>query len=144
MSQINVDTIVSQSVGPVTINDDLVVTGTNNIRPYKVYVAWLNQSTLTGPPLDQVLENTLGATITWSRTSTGIYIATASSPVFTQFKTIVLSTVGGGAGAVYPIQILTNRQSNTQVFLSTVLTDSVSTPVDGRLAASPIEIRVYP
>lgn len=144
MSQINVDTIVSQSTGSVTINDDLVVTGTNNIRPYKVYVAWLNQATLTGPPLDEVLENTLGATITWSRTSTGIYIATASSPVFTQFKTIVFSTVGGGAGAVYPIQILTNRQSNTQVFLSTVLTDSVSTPVDGRLGGSPIEIRVYP
>ena len=144
MSQFNVDTIASQSAGPVTINDDLVVTGTNNIRPYKVYVAWLNQATLTGPPLDEVLENTLGATITWSRTSTGIYIATASSPVFTQFKTIVFSTVGGGAGAVYPIQILTNRQSNTQVFLSTVLTDSVSTPVDGRLSGSPIEIRVYP
>jgi hypothetical protein len=28
MSQINVDTIQSQSVGPVTVNDDLVVTGT--------------------------------------------------------------------------------------------------------------------
>jgi hypothetical protein len=144
MSTINVDTIVSESVGAVTINDDLIVTGTNSIVPYKKYVAWLGQSSPTAAPLAEVLENTLGATITWSRTSAGTYLATASASVFTQFKTIVFTTVAGGAGAAYPTQILTNRQSSTEVYFITVLTDSVSTPVDSRLGGCPIEIRVYP
>lgn len=145
MSQINVDTIVSQTPGsPVTVNDDLVVNGTNNIRPYKVYVAgYLQQSSPTSDPLCEVFENTLGVTITWTRQSTGIYLATASAPIFTAFKTIVFTTVAGGAGSIWPVQILTARQSNTQIYVSTVLTDAVSTPVDGRLSGSPIEIRVY-
>jgi len=146
MSTINVDVITSQTpASPVTINDNLIVTGTNNIKPYKVYVAgYLQQSSPTADPLCEVFENTLGATITWTRQSTGVYLATASAPVFTAFKTVVFTTVGGGAGAVLPIQILANRQSDTQVYLITVLTDATSTPVDGRLASSPIEIRVYP
>ena len=143
MSTINVD-VVQSTGGTVTINDNLIVTGTNNIRPYKVYTAIINQGSTTGPPIPAVLENTLGATITWSRQSAGTYIATASVPVFTAFKTVVFSQVGGGAGVQYPVQILTNRQSDTVVFLITVLTNSSSTPVDDRLAGCPVEIRVYP
>ena len=143
MSTINVDIIQSASASNVTVAGNLIVTGTSSIVPYKKYVAWLNQSSPTSAPLAEVLENTLGTTITWSRTSTGTYLATVGSPVFTAFKTIVFMTVGGGAGVAYPIQFLANRQSNTEVFVLSVLTDSSSTPVDGRLAGSPIEIRVY-
>lgn len=144
MSTIIVNTI--QSTGStVTINDNLNVTGTNNIRPYKVYVAgYLQQSSPTSDPLLVEFENTLGATITWTRQSTGVYLATASAPVFTAFKTVVFTTVGGGAGASTPVQFLANRLNDTQVFIVVVLTDSTATPVDSRLASSPIEIRVYP
>lgn len=144
MSTINVNVIQSTG-GTVTINDNLIVTGTNNIKPYKVYVAgYLQQSSPTSNPLLEVFENTLGATITWTRQGVGDYIATASAPVFTAFKTVVFTTVGGGAGASTPVQFLANRLSDTQVFLSVVLTNATATPVDGRLASSPIEIRVYP
>lgn len=145
MSQINVNTVAPESGSNVTVNGNLIVTGTNNIKPYKVYVAgYLQQSNPTADPLCEVFENTLGATITWTRQSTGVYIATASSPVFTAFKTVVFTTVAGGAGFTWPVQFLAGRQSNTQVFLGVVLTDSTATYVDGRLAGSPIEIRVYP
>ena len=144
MSTINVDIIQSASASNVTIDGDLIVTGTSSIAPYKKYVAgYLQQSSPTADPLCEVFENTLGATITWTRQSTGVYIATANAPVFTAFKTVVFTTVAGGAGATWPIQILAGRQSDTVVYVSTVLTDSTSTAVDGRLASSPIEIRVY-
>lgn len=141
MSTINVNNINPATGTTVTIDGDLKATG--NVGPYKVYTAIINQSSNTSDPIPAVLKNTLGATITWTRQSTGTYLATASAPVFTAFKTIVFSQVAGGAGVAYPVQILANRQSDTIVFLITVLTDSSSTPVDGRLGGCPVEIRVY-
>lgn len=144
MSTILVDEIISQSAGPVTINDNLIVTGTNNIRPYKVYTALLAQQNPTDDPQFEVLENTLGATITWTRQGVGDYIATASSPVFTAFKTAVFSQVSTSLGATFPTQIIAGRQSTTIVTVSTVKTNSTGTPIDGAFGLTPIEIRVYP
>ena len=77
MSTVNVDTIVSQTPGsPVTINDNLIVTGTNNIRPYKVYSAILNQSG-TNAPTAIVLLDEIGIT-GFSYTGPGIYNITSS------------------------------------------------------------------
>ena len=144
MSQINVNLIEPSSGPSVTVGANLIVSGTTNVRPYKVYTALLAQN---GPPnyepTAEVLENTLGATITWTRNAVGEYFGTASAPVFTAFKTAVFMQVSSGGGATYPIQIITSRSSNTQVFVITELTDSVSTKVDGRLGLNPIEIRVY-
>jgi ABC-type antimicrobial peptide transport system permease subunit len=143
MSTINVN-VVQSTGGTVTINDNLIVTGTNNIRPYKVYTAFLSQN---GPPSwdiqSEVLHNTLGATITWSRVGVGDYRATASAPVFTAFKTIVFMQLSGLAGVTYPTAFAISRFSDTQITLGTVNTDSQSTRVDGRLGLTPVEIRVY-
>jgi hypothetical protein len=144
MSQINVNLIQPSSGSLVTIDGNLTVTGTNSIRPYKVYVGALSQSSPTSNPIVGVFENTLGATITWTRSSTGVYLATSSSPVFTAFKTIAFTQVSGGVGSAPGSQFIVGRQSDTQVFFLTQLNDSVSTPADGRFAFTPIEIRVYP
>jgi hypothetical protein len=143
MSTINVN-VVQSTGGTVTINDNLIVTGTNNIRPYKVYTAFLSQN---GPPSwdiqSEVLHNTLGATITWSRVGVGDFRATASAPVFTAFKTIVFMQRSGLGGATYPVAYAISRFSDTVISLGTVNTDSQSTRVDGRLGLTPVEIRVY-
>lgn len=141
MSQLNVDVINPASASSVTINSNLTVSGTNSIVPYKVYTAWLSQNGLN--PEASVLHNTLGATITWSRSSTGNYLATASAPVFTQFKTVVFAQVSGGSGATWPTLIITSRLSNTQVFLNTIRPDSVSTAIDQLPSLTAFEIRVY-
>jgi len=87
MSTINVDIIQSQAVGPVTINDDLIVTGTNNIRPYKVYSAILSQ-TGTNPPTATVLENTMSGFIGFNYLSVGNYSITSNNE-FTLNKTAI-------------------------------------------------------
>jgi len=57
-----------------------------NLKPkYKVYTALLTQSGINAP-VATVLENTLGATITYSRVSDGIYTITTDG-IFTSDKT---------------------------------------------------------
>jgi hypothetical protein len=143
MSTINVN-VVQSTGGTVTINDNLIVTGTNNIRPYKVYTAYM--ATNATLPLAQVLENTLGATITWTRVGVGEYRGTASSNVFTQFKTVVFMqlTNMGAIGQGFPVTYATARFTDNEVYVIAALTDSDSTRVDDRLGLTPIEIRVYP
>ncbi len=58
-----------------------------NPNSYKEYLAFLTQSG-TGAPSATILINTLGGTITWTRSSTGIYVGT-SAGLFTLSKTIV-------------------------------------------------------
>src|SRR5690606_16353099 len=58
----------------------------NGVAQPKRYVALVSQSG-GSDPVATVLENTLGATITWTRVSAGVYNATASSAVFTANKT---------------------------------------------------------
>jgi hypothetical protein len=76
MSTINVDVVSPQSGSDVTINGNLLVTGTNNIRPYKVYSAILNQSG-TNAPTAIVLLDEIGIT-GFSYVGPGIYNITSS------------------------------------------------------------------
>lgn len=143
MSQINVDIITSQSAGPVTIQDDLIVTGTTNIKPYKVYVARLSQSGSTANPDADILENTLGATITWTRQDTGIYIGTSSVAMFDPQTTMLFMNNAGFAGYTYPTYRAGGYQSANEIFIICVKTDSVATHVDP-LGPVYVELRVYP
>lgn len=109
-----------------------------NIFPYKKYVASLTQ-TSTGAPVATVFENTLGATLTWIRSDTGIYVVTASSNVFTTNKTLIIDPkqVDGGnglTGAVFSI---------ASVSAIDVLTYTGSA-ADDVLAGNVFEVRVYP
>jgi len=59
---------------------------------YKVYTALLTQSG-TSAPVANVLENTLGGTFVWSRTSAGLYLGTLTG-VFIGNKTVVFFQSG--------------------------------------------------
>lgn len=143
MSQINVDIVAPESGTDVTVSGNLVVTGTNNIRPYKVYVALLGQNSPTSDPWSEVLENSLGVTITWTRVSVGNYLATASSSVFTFLKTAVFMQVSSTLGDTYGTHLVAGRDSNTQIAMLTQLNNANSSFADGLLGVTPIEIRVY-
>jgi hypothetical protein len=135
MSQINVDVIQSQSSGPVTINDNLIVTGTNNIRPYKVYSALLSQSG-TNAPTAIILENEIGL-ITFNYATTGNY-QIVSNFFVTDKTAVFLNNIdyanGAGFGTIY--------NGGTTIFLNS--RSGSGTLTNGLLFKTFIEIRVYP
>lgn len=107
------------------------------VRPYKVYTALLTQSG-TAAPTDTVLENTLGGTVVWSRTSAGSYLGTLTG-VFTASKTFCTATLGtylsGGSNS-----IALTKNSVNDVFL---FTNRGTVGTDAILNNASIEIRVY-
>jgi hypothetical protein len=101
---------------------------------YKVYAALLTQSG-TSAPVATVLENTLGGTVVWTRSSTGIYIGTLSG-VFTLNKTHCT-----GTPSTHPS--LLALDSNSVNSFSVATEDSSGVLFDSYLVKTPIEIRVY-
>lgn len=96
-----------------------------------VYTALLTQSG-TGIPTANVLQNTLGGTIQFTRTSTGIYTIT-SSGLFTANKTMVL--------IIPTLQVFNWAIASESVInLQTLFSGS---PSDDMLENTPIEIRIY-
>ena len=104
------------------------------IRPYKVYTALLTQ-TGTSAPTATVLENTLGATIVWTRSNVGIYVGTLSG-VFTANKTYTSNTFGSFSGFAQ----FSSSSVNTVNINSTNSSGSLT---DGLINGNSIEIRVY-
>jgi hypothetical protein len=135
------------SVDGVTITGDgtpgdplVAVTGGSS---YKVYTALLTQ-TGTDAPVATVLENTLGGTLVWTRSSDGEYTATliGAFPDENQFFTLNASST------VYSINtsvsVYWNDSDSFQ--LSTFTGNGVTIPytfVDDVIYNYPIEIRVY-
>lgn len=101
-------------------------------RPYKIYTALLTQSGTTAP-VATVLENTLGGTIVWSRTSAGLYEGTLTG-AFTSNKTTILNSVTSGI-------ILTANPTTSTIQVETRTVGNVNN--DGLLIGTTIEIRVY-
>jgi len=106
---------------------------------YKVYTALLTQ-TGTAAPTAIVLENTLGGTVLWTRATNGVYVGTLSS-AFTTNKTVVFCTKDttsptGTAG----VMIRASWGSASTVGISVL--NNVG-GIDGQLANTSIEIRVY-
>ncbi|RWX03350.1 hypothetical protein [Flavobacterium cerinum] len=117
---------------------------TSDTRPYKVYTAFLQQ-TGTSAPVATVLENTLGVTITWSRSSTGIYGGSASAPVFTNNKTTINNPMSpNGAARIY-WEIDGTSAIHIGTEQSNVSTDGLLFSTDGEPNPGNcwIEIRVY-
>jgi len=109
-----------------------------NTRPYKVYTAILTQ-TGTSAPTAIILENTLGGTITWSRSGVGLFIGTLTG-AFTTSKTCFLATLGivpTSGGSIISI----TRTSMDTILIRT--TNSSGSVTDGILDNALIEIRVY-
>jgi hypothetical protein len=125
----------------LTIARSSTVLSTQQLRPYKTYVALLTQDG-TAAPVATVLENTLGGTIVWSYVSTGSYRATLTGafPILT--TTLFMNSImpdadvtGDGVhfGQIYIL-------SSDQLLLNT---GDGTTPLDGVLSLTPVEIRVY-
>ena len=132
MSTINVN-VVQSTGGTVTINDNLIVTGTNNIRPYKVYTAIINQGG-TNPPNTAILENTIG-TVSWGRTQEGFYTLT-SSGLFVQYKTSILNSISNAN-----TQVITNWVDVNTIYVYTFT--SAGALQDGVMNNTTFEVRVY-
>jgi len=102
-----------------------------------VYTALLDQ-TASGAPSATVLQNTLGGTVVWARSSTGVYTATLSS-AFDINKTWFTSPAPHGSPTAVNYRL--THTSSSVVTLTT--SDSVYSVAElgGRLS---VEIRVYP
>lgn len=94
----------------------------------KIYTALLTQSG-TNAPTVTILQNTLGTTITWTRSGAGSYVGATAEDTFTLNKTALLIT-GGLSGNYYA-----GYTSPIQIF--------VTTTGDDKLVGTTLEIRVY-
>ncbi len=107
-------------------------------RPYKVYTALLTQ-TGTSDPVASVVENTLGGTVVWTYSVTGVYFATLAS-AFANGRTTVQVNYGYHTGLA---NIIEGYPSSTSVVRVQTRKSS-----DGALSEMEgsnvfIEIRVY-
>jgi hypothetical protein len=110
---------------------------------YKKYVALLTQIGTNNPVAD-VLENTLGGTLTWTRQSTGIYHATLTNAFPTADKVIC---IGPGPGTVSNPQTGYDfaKPNANRIELGCLIFDGIGLNYsDDGLYKSAIEIRVYP
>lgn len=136
MSQINVDIVNPQSGSDVTIDGNLIVTGTNNIIPYRVYTGLISQ-TGTNNPTVVVMENTIG-NIVWTRNANGQYQGYLPGE-FLAAKTFLLTS---SDYAINPTNQARQffRSSDDYVSISTQINGIIA---DGLLDNTPIEIRIY-
>lgn len=105
---------------------------------YTVYTALISQ-TSTNAPTAKIIQDTIPASLTWSRTSAGTYAITASADTFTENKTIVFINYGGPNSDGLPPKW--TRTSNTQIKIITQ--DETAVLDDGVLTDAAFEIRVY-
>ena len=103
---------------------------------YSSYVALITQVN-TSAPTAKILQNTTGATLTWARTSAGIFTVTSNISVFTADKTIVFANCGNDSTASGDPDIIWARTSNT------VLTITASAGVNSVLTDGSFEVRIY-
>lgn len=90
-----VDNVSEQTItGDLTINGNVVITGTTNTRPYKVYTALLTQEGDSAPQAI-VLENTIGE-LSWGYRETGYYSLDSQDFPFINQKTFINNTILGG------------------------------------------------
>ena len=107
--------------------------GPGTSQTYKSYIALINQSG-TNAPVATVIYNDTGSTFTWNYEDVGSYIATSSSPILLDNKTVVFVTAQGNSG---------NNQN--KIFGGTRYNDTsigLFTSSDGILKLN-FEIRVY-
>ena len=97
---------------------------------YSAYTVLLTQSGVNAPVATVLADNITG-TMIWSRSSSGVYVVTASSAVFTANKTWMITGLQN-SGTTMPVV----RNSDTQITITTSANDD-------RITNSSFEIRVY-
>jgi hypothetical protein len=118
--------------GTLALTSDIVL-------PYKVYSAIVQYA---AAPSVAVLQNTLGATISWTDQAFGAS-AIASSSVFTINKTVIIATPYTNPGSTLLYNNIGVRSSGNQIDLLSKVTANAGT---GKTNGVPffVEIRVYP
>ena len=105
---------------------------------YLVYDATLTQ-TGTSAPVATVGQNNIGQTMTWARSSQGIYTVTAGAAAFTANKTQIF--IGSGNSA--SILVSAVRTSTTVITVNTFQTDGVALE-DAKMTETAIRIVIFP
>jgi uncharacterized protein with beta-barrel porin domain len=135
----NGNVIITGSTGNQIVGD-LTVTGTTNIRPYKVYSALLTQTSSSNPAAT-VLHTTFDDTLTWERSYTGRYTVSSSSE-FTEDKIFVIFSQNAAIGTS-----TTPCHYNWQWYdVDTLIIESLNSAgatADNLLTSTSVEIRVY-
>lgn len=104
---------------------------------YKIYRALLTQNS-SNDPTSLVLENTIGESIVWKRSSTGVYTAEVSSG-FDVTKTFC-KTNGFASVNVQLFSFINTFNNKIVLNIRDIITNL---PVDSTLSNTPIEIIVY-
>jgi hypothetical protein len=109
---------------------------------YSQYIATINQSA-TSAPVATNATNWFAATMTWARTSAGVYTITASAPTFTANKTSVIFSTPTLPLVTYKYVVTSSTvitiTTNLESVIATVLT---ATPTDVLLSNSLFQIQV--
>lgn len=112
--------------------------------PYKSYQTILTQTGTSAPSASDKF-NDLLATMTWARTSAGLYTVTAGSAVFTTNKTvIVLSNPITSLVSYIVVPTSTTVITFSSVLSSVVATVLTATLTDALITNLLVEVRVYP
>ena len=137
------DNVVGTQVDPVTEENKTVQFTVGQIAAfansyslgYTVYTALLTQAG-TAAPVATVLQNTTGGTVTWSRTSAGVYIAEISGTTYPVNKTTVL------LGNTNAHNTISAKATTTTKIGFEQIRNADDTNVD-TLSTVSIEIRIY-
>lgn len=151
MGQINNYPVESVNATDRILTSDGVTGVTKNVTPeglstyinssiYKVYTALLTQ-TSTNTPIVEVLENTLGVTLTVAPYSAeGFFFLNAPSNIFTS-KTAVL--IGNTNSGVIDVPIISADVNSLSQIMITTINGATTNTINGLLLNTCIEIRVY-
>lgn len=121
-------------------NGNLVISSIDT-RPYKVYTALLSQTGTSAPTVVNVLENTLGGALVWTRNSTGEYYATLSGAFSGGFSKLAFSMTNNDYVSTTVTSYRFNQVNSNTVSLKTYLGITLT---DSLIGTASIEIRVYP
>ena len=129
--------------GYLNKNMSNLISKPNQVNPYKSYQAIVSQSG-TSAPSATVYLNELGTTMTWGRTSAGIYTLTAGSAVFTASKTVILLS-NPITGLVTYIVVPTSKSVITMstFLLSVIATVLTAVATDALITNLLVEVRIY-
>lgn len=115
----------------------------NQINKYSSYQAIITQSG-TSAPSATVFLNELGTTMTWGRTSAGIYTLTAGNAVFTASKTVILlSNPITGLVSYLVVPTSTSVITVSTLLLSVIATVLTAVATDALITNLLVEVRVY-
>lgn len=117
--------------------------GTLPNSQYKSYQAIVSQTGTSAPSAVAYL-NQLGATMTWARTTAGIYTLTAGSAVLTSNKTVILlSNPITGLVTYIVVPTSTSVITVSTFLLSVIATVLTAVATDALMTNLLVEVRVY-